>query len=156
MDIDMRWLEKNLFHRTLSPDDKRILKGLVHTKSYQKGNTIIEERQDPDGLFILKSGCVALEHQKHGQSVRIAKLTEGAQLGDISLFNQAQATVTVQALDACEVYHFPQKSMTYMMEYRQSLSRDIMLNTIRSLGHAVRQMNESQAYTQQYIQGMRA
>ncbi|MDQ6995377.1 MAG: cyclic nucleotide-binding domain-containing protein [Mariprofundaceae bacterium] len=153
MDINMAWLEEHLFHRTLSSDDKRILKGLVERKSYNKGDMILEENQEPEGLFILENGKVALEHQKNGQHVRIAKLEEGSQFGDMSLFDDEKTSVSVKALEACTLYLFSQKSMTYMMEYRQSLSNDIMLNTIRSLAQAIRQMNDAQAYTSQYLQG---
>jgi len=153
MHINMTWSEEELFHRSLSSEDKLILKGLIQTKHYQKGDIIIHEAQDADGLFILHSGCVALQHEKHGQSVCIAKLSSGAQLGDMSVFNDEQASVTVKAIEECEVYHFSQKSIQYMMEYRPSLSRDIMLNTIRHLAGAVRQMNDSKAHIQQYIQG---
>jgi len=153
MDIDMTWLETHLFHRTLSSDDKRILKGLVESKSYAKGDMILEENQEPEGLFILKCGQVALEHQKNGQQVRIAKLEEGSQFGDMSLFDNAKTSVSIKATEDCTLYLFSQKSMQYMMEYRQSLSNDIMLNTIRSLAQAIRQMNDAQAYTSQYIQG---
>jgi len=153
MNINMAWLEEHLFHRTLSSDDKRILLGLVEQKDYKKGDMILEEGQEPEGLFILKTGSVALEHQKNGQQTRIAKLEEGSQFGDMSLFDQATASVSIKALEACSLYLFSKKSMTYMMEYRQSLSNDIMLNTIRSLAQAIRQMNDAQAYTSQYIQG---
>jgi len=145
MDIDMTWLEEHLFHRTLSSDDKRILKGLIESKSYEKGAVILAEEQDPEGLFILKTGSVVLEHQKNGQQVRIAKLEEGSQFGDMSLFDDAKTSVTIKATAACTLYLFSQKSMQYMMEYRQSLSNDIILNTIRSLAQAIRQMNDAQA-----------
>ncbi|MDQ6991825.1 MAG: cyclic nucleotide-binding domain-containing protein [Mariprofundaceae bacterium] len=153
MDINMAWLEENLFHRTLSSDDKHILKDLIESKSYNKGDMILEEDQEPEGLFILEHGQVALEHQKNGQHVRIAKLEEGSQFGDMSLFDDEKTSVSIKALEACTLYLFSQKSMTYMMEYRQSLSNDIMLNTIRSLAQAIRQMNDAQAYTSQYLQG---
>lgn len=153
MDIERTWLEEHLFHRKLTPDDQRILKGLIESRSYVKNDIIIEENQEPEGLFILRTGSVILEHQKNGQQVRIAKLEEGSQFGDMSLFDDTKTSVTIKANEACTLYVFSQKSMQYMMEYRQSLSNDIMLNTIRSLAQAIRQMNDAQAYTSQYIQG---
>jgi len=153
MDIETTWLEEHLFHRVLSSDDKRILKGLIESRHYVKGDIILEENQEPEGLFILRTGSVILEHTKNGQQVRIAKLEEGSQFGDMSLFDDSTTSVGVKASEACTLYLFSQKSMQYMMEYRQSLSNDIMLNTIRSLAQALRQMNDAQAYTSQYIQG---
>ncbi|MDQ6974613.1 MAG: cyclic nucleotide-binding domain-containing protein [Mariprofundaceae bacterium] len=156
MPVDMTWLENNLFHHTLTFAEKSTLKSLIQIKTYAKGDIIIQENRDVNGVFVLKFGSVALEHQKHAQTVRIATLQSGAQLGDMSLFNGEQASVTVKALETCEVYHLPHASMRYMMEYRQNLSQDIMRNTIRNLSKAIRQMNDNQAYAQQYMQGVRA
>ncbi|MDQ6953734.1 MAG: cyclic nucleotide-binding domain-containing protein [Mariprofundaceae bacterium] len=156
MTINIKWLEENLFHRTLNYNEKNILKGLIYLKSYAKGESIILEAQNVDGLFILNKGAVTLEHQQHGQSTHVAKLEAGSQLGDMSLFTGHQASVTVKALEACEVYHLPQESMQYMMKYRQSLMHDIMLHTIRNLAQSVRDMNDNQVYAQQYLQGVRA
>jgi len=156
MTINITWFEENLFHRTLSNNERNILKGLVYVETYAKGETIILESQEVDGLFLLNQGSVALEHQQHAQPTLIAKLEAGSQLGDMSLFTEHQASVTVRALEACEVYHLPQASLQYMKKYRQSMMRDIMLHTIQQLAQSVRQMNNQQAYAQQYLQGVRA
>jgi len=156
MTINITWFEENMFHRTLTDNEIQALKGLVQLECYAKGETMILEAKHVDGLFIINQGSVALEHQQHGQSVRVAKLEAGAQLGDMSLFTGDQASVTVKALEACEVYHLPQVAMQYMKEHRPSLMHDMMLHTIRKLAQSVRDMNDHQAYAQQYLQGIRA
>jgi len=39
------------------------------------------------------------------------------------------------------------------MQYSEDIARDLMLNTIRNLGTALKSMNGFNAYAQQYIQG---
>jgi len=102
---------------------------------------------------LLHSGTVSLQYEKHGQAVRIAKLEAGAQLGDMAFFNHDVASATVKALGTCEVYILPKKGMEHLMQHYKDLSHDLMLNTIRNLGAALKNMNGFNAFAQQYIQG---
>jgi CRP-like cAMP-binding protein len=153
--MDMTWLEKNIFDRTLDEEERDLLEKIAIVKTYKKGDLIIREGDTSSGLFILYSGKVSLQHENHGQAVRIATVESGAQLGDMALFNGDQASATAKALGDCEVYHLPKEAMDYLARHRKDLSNDIMLNTIRNLGSALRNMNGFTAYAQQYIQGQR-
>jgi len=151
--IDMKWLETHIFARDLSGDEQRILLDLIEVKTYQQSDTLIAEGDASQGLFLLHSGTVSLQYEKHGQAVRIAKLEAGAQLGDMAFFNHDIASATVKALETCEVYILPEKAMEHLMQQCKDLSHDLMLNTIRNLGSALKNMNGFNAFAQQYIQG---
>ena len=153
--MNITWLEDNIFDRKLDDEERDLLEKIAYTESYVKGDVIIREGDASDGLFLLYSGKVLLQHEKHGQPVRIATVSEGAQLGDIALFSDEGASATVKACEDCEVYHLPKEAMEYLARHRKDLSNDIMLNTIRNLGSALRNMNGFNAYAQQYIQGQR-
>ena len=59
----------------------------------------------------------------------------------------------MKALETCEVYILPEKAMKHLMQDYKDLSHDLMLNTIRNLGSALKNMNGFNAFAQQYIQG---
>ncbi|MBL4760354.1 MAG: cyclic nucleotide-binding domain-containing protein [Mariprofundaceae bacterium] len=151
--VDMKWLEENIFARLLSDNEQHLLLDIIEVKSYQQSDTLIAEGDASQGLFLLHSGTVSLQYEKHGQAVRIAKLEAGAQLGDMAFFNHDLASATVKALVTCEVYTLPKKSMEQLMQHHKELSHDLMLNTIRNLGSALKNMNGFNAFAQQYIQG---
>lgn len=153
VNVDMRWLEENTFARTLSDNEQRILLEMIDVRSYQQSNTLIAEGDATQGLFLLRSGTVSLQYEKHGQAVRIAKLDAGAQLGDMAFFNHDLASATVKALETCEVYVLSEKNMQDLMQHHKDLSHDLMLNTIRNLGAALKNMNGFNAFAQQHIQG---
>jgi len=151
--IDIKWLEKNIFARTLSDKEQSTLLDMIDVKSYQQSDTLIAEGDASQGLFLLHSGTVSLQYEKHGQPMRIAKLESGAQMGDMAFFNHDLASATVKALETCEIYQLPKDGMEHLMQHCKGLSHDLMLNTIRNLGSALKNMNSSNAYAQQYIQG---
>ena len=154
--MDMTWLEEHLFHHALNNDEREVLNDCVEVRGYQKGEVLIVEQAVVNGLFVLKDGVVALKHEQHGQSVQIGRLESGAQLGDMSLFGASRASVTVVALCDCTVYQLPQKVLNDLMCHRQSLMQNILQNSIHNLSQALRQMNDQQAYTWQYMQGVHA
>jgi len=148
--VDITWLEENIFHRNLAKDEKSILLSLIRVQTNHKGDVIIREGEASHGLFVLYSGRVSLQHQQHGQPVRIATLDAGVQLGEMTLFNGEQASATVKALeDNTIVYHLSASAVEYLMGNSTKISRDIMLNTIRSLSAAMRNMNGYNAYAHQ-------
>jgi CRP-like cAMP-binding protein len=71
----------------------------------------------------------------------------------MAFFNHDIASATVKALETCEVYILPEKAMEHLMQQCKDLSHDLMLNTIRNLGSALKNMNGFNAFAQQYIQG---
>jgi len=108
--VDMNWLEENLFKRILSNHEQASLLAVLDVQHYQKGDILIAEGDTAQGLLLLYSGTLSLQYEKHGQPVRVGRLSAGAQVGDISLFNHEPANVTVKALEACEVYFYPKKA----------------------------------------------
>ncbi|MDX8397894.1 MAG: cyclic nucleotide-binding domain-containing protein [Mariprofundaceae bacterium] len=155
MNIDMAWLEEQVFHRNLDESEAQLIEGLIELRDYHQGEIIINEGDQAEGLFILRTGRVSLQHEKHGQPVRLASLDAGAQLGDMALFNSQPASVTVKAVEACSVYYLPAEAVGKLVNKGKDMGRDLMLNTIRNLGDAVRNMNGLNANAQQYIQGKR-
>jgi len=151
--VNIKWLEEHIFARGLSANEQRLLLDIIEIKHYQPSDILIAEGDASQGLFLLYSGTVSLQYEKHGQAVRIAKLEAGAQLGDMALFNHDSASATVKALEACEVYLLPKEAMENIMQHHKELSHDLMLNTIRNLGSALKNMNGFNAFAQQYIQG---
>jgi len=153
--IDMTWIEERVFKRILSAEEKNVLRSLAKIQTFARGEVLIHEGDEAAGLFLIYSGQVGLEHEKHGQPVRIATLEVGAQLGDMAMFNGETASATAKALKDCVVYTLPVEAMQYVMENCADLSKGLMLNTIRNLASAVRGMNGFNAYAHQYIQGGR-
>ncbi len=150
--IDFDWLEEHVFHRTLEYGEKSVLEQMVRIEQYRKNDCIIREGEEVDGLFLLREGGVAISHASHGEKIRVGELHEGAQLGDMSLFDAGPASATVTALGDCVIFRLPAKAMAHLLAYRRELARDIMMNTIRQLSSALRQMNQFNAYAHQYMQ----
>ncbi len=153
MDIDFAWLEEHIFHRPLTADEKSALGSSIVSLEFGKNEEMLVEGDHADGLYLLRSGRANVLHDSHGQKVRVGEVTEGAQLGDMAIFDGEPYSTTITARGPCQIYKIPRKDLEALMAAHHDLAKDIMINTIRRLSGIVRGMNTSNAYSQQYIQG---
>jgi len=155
MDIDFEWLETQIFHRKLNAEEKKALDQSIRVVEYGKKEDMMTEGERTDGLYLLYSGRAGVFHDSHGERVRIGEVSEGAQLGDMAIFDDEPYSATITAKSDCVTYKIPRKELDVLMGYHHELARDIMVNTIHRLSGIVRSMNTVNAYSQQYIQGRR-
>ena len=155
MEIDFEWLEDNMFHRHLDTSEQNVLTQSLRVVEFKKGDVLITEGEHCDGLYLLYSGRAGVLYDSHGEKVRVSEVGEGAQLGDMAIFDDEVSSATITALSDCVVYKFPRQALSHLMAYRHDMAKDIMMNTIRQLAGVVRGMNSSNAYSQQYIYGRR-
>ena len=151
-EIDLEWLEEVIFQRRLDYGEKSVLERALEIRQYAGSEMIIEQGNEAQGLFFLKKGIVTMYVQSQMDSVCVGQLEEGAQLGDMALFDGSKASATVVAEQDCEVYFMPRHSVIHLMTFRRDLARDIMMKTIRQLSGAIRHMNNFNSQAHQFIQ----
>jgi CRP-like cAMP-binding protein len=155
MEINFKWLEDHIFHRHLDVDEQNVLAQSIHISEFKKGDVLIEEGEHSDGLYLLYSGRAGVLHNSHGEKVRVSEVGESAQLGDMAIFDDEPSSATITARGECVAYKLPRQTLGNLMADHPDMAKDIMMNTIRQLAGIIRNMNSSNAYTQQYIYGRR-
>ena len=155
MEIDFEWLEEQIFHRKLGKEEKTALAESIHIVEFGKNDNLINEGEHADGLYLLVSGRAGVFHYSHGEMVRVGEVGEGAQLGDMALFDNQPYSTTITAKNDCTAYKIPREVFDELVACQYAMGRDIMMNTIHRLSGIVRGMNTVNAYSQQFIQGRR-
>ncbi|MFC1567871.1 Crp/Fnr family transcriptional regulator [Pseudomonadota bacterium] len=155
MEIDFEWLADHIFHRHLDADEQAVLAQSILISEFKKGDVLIAEGEHSDGLYLLYSGRAAVLRSSHGEKVRVSEVGEGAQLGDMAIFDDEPSSATITALGECVAYKLSRQALGQLMAYHHDMAKDIMMNTIRQLAGIIRKMNSSSAYAQQYIHGGR-
>lgn len=154
MHIDFDWLEAHTFHRPLSIEERQLLEQHIRIEHAQKGDLLMREGEINDGIGLLRQGYAVVMHESHGEQVRIGDIREGAQFGDMSTFSGTPPSASIIAREASVIYRISHSALEQVINAGR-LGQDIMSNTIRQLAGIVRTMNDSNAYTQQYIYGRR-
>jgi len=155
MDIDFEWLENQIFHRKLDDKEKETLAGVISIARFEKKEVMLSEGDRADVLYLLYSGRAGVFYTSHGEMVRVGEATEGAQLGDMAIFDNEPYSTTITAKSDCVAYKIQRADLDDLMKFQHAMAKDFMMNTIRRLSGIVRGMNTVNAYSQQYIQGRR-
>jgi len=155
MTIDFEWLENQIFHRKLDETEREALSGSIQIAEFEKKSIIMNEGERADGLYLLVSGRAGVFYTSHGEPVRVGEVAEGAQLGDMAMFDDHPYSTSITAKTDCLVYKIPRDEFKALMSYHHAMAKDIMMNTIHRLSDIVRGMNIFNAYSQQYIRGRR-
>jgi CRP-like cAMP-binding protein len=155
MEVDFEWIEANIFHRSLNKEEKNELSKSITVVEFNKSDVLITEGEPSDALYLLHSGKASVQHNSHGQQVTVGEAGEGAQLGDMAIFDDQLYSTTITARSEGVVYKIPRQELNSLMSEHPDMAKDIMMNTIRRLAGIVRSMNSVNAYSQQYIHGRR-
>jgi len=153
MDIDFEWLETHIFHRKLNSEEQDAISVATTVVEFNKGDALITEGERSDALYLLNSGRATVLHHSHSQQVIVGEAVEGAQLGDMAIFDDQPYSTTIMARSTCLVYKIPKQELHALMAEHHEMAKDVMMNTIRRLAGIVRNMNSVNAYSQQYMHG---
>jgi len=74
------------------------------SKDINQNTTLIEQGNDPEGLYFIKSGRVTVELQSSNNKIRLKSMGTGTVVGEVSLYLKTQATASVISNTACKTY----------------------------------------------------
>jgi CRP-like cAMP-binding protein len=77
------------------------------TRTFEKGERLISQGQESDGLFLVASGGLTVMHREDGESMAIAKLGPGDVVGEVALVLRRPSTADVIAEHATVTLHLP-------------------------------------------------
>ena len=119
LDHGMEWCEEQIISETTigSNKQKEEIDGIklfeekfadlltyFESKDINQNTTLIEQGNDPEGLYFIKSGRVTVELRSSNNKIRLKSMGTGTVVGEVSLYLKAQATASVISNTACETY----------------------------------------------------
>ncbi len=151
MKIDFEWLEDNVMLTKLSAEELQHLGEVLEIKEYSPGEEIMHEGQPGGQLFILRSGEAEISHVAHGEKVEIAKVSEGALLGEMTFLTGEPASAEVIALTPCVAYRLTRASYSMLMQSHQDMVYSLFAYMLVHAASIIRRMNEEHVILKQYV-----
>jgi CRP-like cAMP-binding protein len=91
----------------VDPGERPSLVDAFVTRTFERGDKLIEQDQESDGLFLVASGEVAVLHKDGDESTMIARLGPGEVVGEVALVLRRPATADVIAEHPTVALHLP-------------------------------------------------
>ena len=119
LDHGMEWCEEQIISETTISSNKqkeeideiklfeeKFADLLIYfeSKDINQNTTLIEQGNDSEGLYFIKSGRVTVELLSSNNKIRLKSMGTGTVVGEVSLYLKTQATASVISNTACKTY----------------------------------------------------
>ena len=126
----------------LSPEEVELLAELSRPRRYSAGETIFEEGEIGDALFIIASGTVEVVRRKErGEPIVIDTLTAPEFFGEMSLIDKDARSATVRAKSDCALLELTARNLAAFRKHHRDGFTFIVMNIARVLSGRLRETN---------------
>jgi CRP-like cAMP-binding protein len=119
----------------LNDDVFKALSLIAIVENFSEGDIVIKEGTDADSIYCIVSGSLSItkKQDEGGKDLYLSSLTEGAVLGEASIFEKGTRTATVTADTDTVLIRFDRFSfLTFLRDYPKS-SQSILIFIIQGL-----------------------
>ena len=125
-----------------SSEDVAQLSTFGESRCYTSGETIIEEGEPNNYLYLVLKGTVeVIKKAEHGMQ-QIAEIGTAGSLGEMSIFDPGPSSATVKAIGEVEVWRATQANLDRMHEIRPKVAYRLATRICGVLAKRLRQLNQ--------------
>ncbi|MGQ8873000.1 Crp/Fnr family transcriptional regulator [Paenibacillus sp. TSA_86.1] len=118
----------------LDPADAALLTSLLHTRSYDKGEYVVQEGERSDTLFVIHQGSVKLsKYNENGKEHIIRFLFSGDFFGQNSLLHQTPHQSNAEVLETSSICSIRKEDFDQVLEHDPKLAYHFLLAITRLL-----------------------
>jgi CRP/FNR family cyclic AMP-dependent transcriptional regulator len=118
-----------------------VLSGAVVKRRFKRGETLVEQGQKSDALYILLTGRArVMASDSRGREVILATLGQGDYLGEMSIIDNEPHSATVRAEVQTDVLTLGRAEFARCLTENASMSLVVMRGLVKRLRHADRKI----------------
>lgn len=111
-------------------------------RAFQPGETIFEENEDGDHMFIIQEGRVKISRQIAGKDLPVAILEKGEFFGEMAIVNRIQRTASASAVERTLLLAFDRTGLEQLVEKNPKIALSIIDRLCRRLAGANAQIRQ--------------
>jgi CRP-like cAMP-binding protein len=127
------------------PEERAELVERFETKIFEKGDKLVTEGQDAQGLHLVASGEVAVVAHEAGESVVVATLKPGDTVGEVALVLRRKANADVIAIHPTVTLFLPRDEFMELVEAHPTILQGLYLTAIRRDDDTMRALDSAPA-----------
>ncbi len=106
--------------------------------TFRKGEFIFRKGDEPEYIYIIKKGKIALLIAEHDVNIQKKTLETGECFGEASLMSMQRHTTTTVALEDCEVVVLSRRALLQLQQEDIQLFALLMMNIARELARRLK------------------
>ncbi|MCL2448303.1 MAG: cyclic nucleotide-binding domain-containing protein, partial [Polyangiaceae bacterium] len=133
---------------SVPPQERTALVERFETRFYEKGDKLVVEGQEAQGLHLVASGEVAVvahEPKKQGEAVVIATLTPGETVGEVALVLRRKANADVIAAHPTVTLFLPREHFLALVHDHPTILHGLYMTAVRRDDETTRALDSAPA-----------
>lgn len=131
-------LMKPLLFATLSSSELRVIDGLLHERSYLKGEIVFDEGEEAQALYLVIGGRVLICRQGEPETGRITEIESGVVFGELALLENVPRAAQAVAAEDCVLALLSRSDFESLLDTHAVIASKIALQLARHLGRQLR------------------
>ena len=131
-------LGKPLVFATLSRSELRVVDGLLHERSYLKGEIIFDQGEEGQALHLVIRGRVIICRQGQSHTARLAEVGPGTVFGELALLDNMPRSAQAIAAEDCTLASLSRADFESLLDTHAVIASKIALQLARHLGKQLR------------------
>ena len=128
-----RWLGEVELLAPLSPEEREHLAAEARTLLYGPGETILRAGAEGGSMFVVLRGRVEIRIPQNGRSIRVAEITSGEVIGEMSLLTGEPRSADVRAMGEVELIEVRRAEMKDLLAENEALADALATETAHRL-----------------------
>jgi CRP-like cAMP-binding protein len=116
---------------SVPPQERTMLVERFETRIYEKGDKLVVEGQDAQGLHLVASGAVAVIAHENGESVVLATLAAGDTVGEVALVLRRKANADVIAVHPTVTLFLPREDFLALVHDHPTILHGLYMTAVR-------------------------
>lgn len=130
--------------RNFTDSEREQLASLLFQKKYERGATLFVEGMTGEVLYIVFSGRVEIfKRSEDGQEKRLALLTKGETVGEMSLVDQCPRTATARVAEEAVLFVMTKKAFLSLLERYPPCAVKLLIEFLKIANERLRRANEA-------------
>ena len=126
----------------LTVEDRALLGNYGEFLPVKAGQTLIVQEQTQNSLFLVISGVLHVHTEVNGRTVLITRVVAGETLGEVNIFDPANASASVTAKEFSQVWRADRADLEAFVAAYPEAGSILLSGIIRLMSRRIRLMNE--------------
>jgi len=137
------------FAANMTDEERAVLGSYGEAITANEGDVLIQEDQPQDSLFLIIFGQFHVQTTKSGgRPILLGSLKAGDTVGEINMFDPANASASVVAKSLAQAWRIDRASLENYLEENSAAAARLLVEIATQLSHRLRMTNDKVAVTQ--------
>ena len=140
------------FVSEMDKDERRLLSSYGEFLPAHPDSVVIKQGEPQNSLFLVISGLLHVQNERDGRTTLLGRLRAGDVIGEINIFDPAEASATVTAVEFSQLWRINKEMLEDFLSESPVTAANLLIRICTQLSKRLRATNEKVSLARETIQ----